>query len=65
MRARGHVLSTEMGMKLCEPVTDEEVRNAIFSIDINKSPGPDGFVKAAWQIVGGDICKATTARKFS
>lgn len=34
----------------------------MFSINENKSPGPDGygsgFYKAAWNIVGGDICHA-------
>ncbi|KAJ0954856.1 putative RNA-directed DNA polymerase [Helianthus annuus] len=42
--------------------TDEEVKNAIFDIDDNKAPGPDGysskFFKSAWPIVGKEVCLA-------
>ncbi|GJR98189.1 RNA-directed DNA polymerase, eukaryota, reverse transcriptase zinc-binding domain protein [Tanacetum coccineum] len=43
-------------------VCDEEIKEALFQIDGNKAPGPDGlsslfFIKA-WDIVGKDICKA-------
>ena len=35
-----------------------EIKDAVFSIDSNKSPGPDefsaGFFKATWHIVGKD-----------
>ncbi|XP_074267063.1 uncharacterized protein LOC141590365 [Silene latifolia] len=44
------------------PVTDEEIKQAMFSIDSNKSPGPDGygsqFFKDAWTVVGKDVCLA-------
>ncbi|GJT83948.1 hypothetical protein Tco_1058290 [Tanacetum coccineum] len=43
-------------------VTDREIKNAMFSMGDDKSPGPDGytaaFFKEAWEIVGDDIIKA-------
>lgn len=44
------------------PFTNQEIKKAIFSINVNKSPDPDGyggvFFRAAWGIVGADVCKA-------
>lgn len=41
--------------------SEEEIKNVIWSIDSNGSPGPDGFTfgfyKANWEIVKGDIMK--------
>ncbi|GJZ51831.1 putative RNA-directed DNA polymerase [Tanacetum coccineum] len=41
---------------------DEEIKRAMFSIDNDSAPGPDGysskFFKASWSIVGPDVCKA-------
>ncbi|XP_049399804.1 uncharacterized protein LOC125863873 [Solanum stenotomum] len=38
------------------------VKSAIFGIDINKSPGPDGygsgFFRAAWTVIGQDVTQA-------
>ncbi|GJW99861.1 hypothetical protein Tco_0183775 [Tanacetum coccineum] len=43
-------------------VCDEEIKDAMFQIEGNKAPGPDGyssvFFKKAWNIVGNDVCKA-------
>nr|GEW66201.1 hypothetical protein [Tanacetum cinerariifolium] len=43
-------------------VSDEEIKMALFDIDGNKAPGPDGFssqfFKDSWNVVGGDVCKA-------
>ncbi|KAK1413813.1 hypothetical protein QVD17_29549 [Tagetes erecta] len=40
------------------PVTDDEVKAAMFDIDDDKAPGPDGysakFFKAAWSVVGNE-----------
>lgn len=41
--------------------TDEEVKRAMWGIDENKAPGPNGytsgfFKKKAWSIVGKDVC---------
>lgn len=42
------------------PIT-EEVKNAIWNFEIDKSLGPDGFFmaffKACWEILKGDILK--------
>ena len=43
-------------------VTHEEIKNALFSINNSKAPGPDGFsslfFKRAWSIIGNDVCEA-------
>nr|GEZ64386.1 hypothetical protein [Tanacetum cinerariifolium] len=43
-------------------ISDEEIKNVMFSIYSNKAPGPDGFsslfFKKAWSIVGKDVCIA-------
>ena len=43
-------------------ISPEEVKLAMFSIDDNKAPGPDGFsarfFKAAWGIIGCDVVDA-------
>ncbi|GJX40548.1 RNA-directed DNA polymerase, eukaryota, reverse transcriptase zinc-binding domain protein, partial [Tanacetum coccineum] len=43
-------------------VTNEEIKEAIYSIEDNKASGPDGysskFFKAAWMVIGKDVCAA-------
>lgn len=55
-------LSTAQHVELLRPVVDKKVKEAVFHIDSNKSPGPDGFrsgfYKAALPIVGQEITKA-------
>jgi hypothetical protein len=47
---------------LLAPVSQEDIRKAVFSIGNDKAPGPDGyssfFFKQAWDIIGGDVCAA-------
>ena len=44
------------------PITDEDIKTALFSIPDNKSPGPDGynayFFKHCWSIIGPDFLAA-------
>ncbi|GKD28139.1 hypothetical protein Tco_1234353 [Tanacetum coccineum] len=55
-------LSTEDALFMIKEISDEEIKNAMFSIDCNKAPGPDGFsslfFKKAWSVVGKDVCSA-------
>ncbi|XP_056691809.1 uncharacterized protein [Spinacia oleracea] len=48
--------------QLLAPVTNEEVKYAMFSINGDKAPGPDGFgshfFRENWNIVGEDVTKA-------
>jgi hypothetical protein len=50
-------LSQDDNVLLTGRFTEEEVREAIWNCDGNKSPGPDGFnfLKACWDIVKGDF----------
>ncbi|CAN1799917.1 Transposon TX1 uncharacterized 149 kDa protein, partial [Linum perenne] len=52
-------LSKEDGEGLCIPVTKDEIKRVISSIDSNSSPGPDGFnshfYKHDWDLVGDDL----------
>lgn len=43
---RGPLITEEMACQLVQPYTVQEVKKALFSIDCNKSPGPDGFGSA-------------------
>lgn len=44
------------------PVTDKEIKDALFSINCNKSLRNDGyssgFYKASWDMIGKDVCEA-------
>lgn len=58
----GTCVDTSDGEGLTRSVTDEEIKEALFDIDIDKAPGPDGygsmFFKSSWSIVGKDFCCA-------
>ncbi|KAJ9535832.1 hypothetical protein OSB04_un001013 [Centaurea solstitialis] len=55
-------LSVQQADWMVRPVEDLEIKEAIFSIDDLKAPGPDGFssrfFKKAWPIVGNEVCSA-------
>ncbi|GJS96768.1 putative RNA-directed DNA polymerase [Tanacetum coccineum] len=55
-------LSDEEALHMIRDISNQEVRDAMFSIGDNKAPGPDGyssaFFKESWEIVGTDITKA-------
>jgi len=58
----GPQLIVEQQLKLIEPFTKRDIKEAILAIPSIKSPGPDGFssnfFKASWQEVGTKICAA-------
>ncbi|KAL0439686.1 UNVERIFIED_CONTAM: hypothetical protein Slati_2451600 [Sesamum latifolium] len=47
-----HIITHEEGESLIRTVTREDIKTALFDIDEDKAPGPDGFssgfFKAAW-----------------
>ncbi|GJV84948.1 RNA-directed DNA polymerase, eukaryota, reverse transcriptase zinc-binding domain protein, partial [Tanacetum coccineum] len=47
---------------MLRPVSNEEIKQAMFDINDNRAPGPDGFsskfYKKAWDIIGNDVCAA-------
>ena len=48
----GQTLSLDQQLQLCQPFTDNDIKQAIFSIPNHKSPGPDGFNMAFIKHVG-------------
>ncbi|WCJ37950.1 Retrovirus-related Pol polyprotein from type-1 retrotransposable element R2 [Euphorbia peplus] len=58
----GPVLETSEISRLRLPVTDKEIKSALWSINEVKAPGVDGygsfFFKHCWNIVGEDFCAA-------
>ncbi|KAL2235609.1 UNVERIFIED_CONTAM: hypothetical protein Sindi_1293100 [Sesamum indicum] len=57
-----HILSNEESTTLMLPFTPVDVKQAVFDIDEDKAPGPDGyssgFFKPAWPIVGQEVTSA-------
>ncbi|XP_071708015.1 uncharacterized protein [Rutidosis leptorrhynchoides] len=55
-------VDSQKAMLMTRPVSNQEVKDAIFIISDSKSPGPDGytaaFFKKAWDTIGGDITRA-------
>ncbi|XP_071704828.1 uncharacterized protein [Rutidosis leptorrhynchoides] len=58
-------INTTKANHMVRPVTNEEVKAAIFDIGDDKATGPDGyslaFFKNAWDVVGNDVCSAIKA----
>ncbi|KAG7571789.1 Endonuclease/exonuclease/phosphatase superfamily [Arabidopsis suecica] len=54
--------SAEEAGRLVQPIQVEEIQRTLFSMPLNKAPGPDGytveFFKAAWPVVGHDFVVA-------
>lgn len=55
----GYCLSAEENDALTRPVSTEEIKNALFNINIDKSPGLDGYTSAFyrknWEFIGEDL----------
>ncbi|GJT53331.1 RNA-directed DNA polymerase, eukaryota, reverse transcriptase zinc-binding domain protein [Tanacetum coccineum] len=51
-----------IGMTGGRPVCEKEIKDALFSMEDDKAPGPDGFsskfFKASWSVVGPEVTKA-------
>lgn len=49
-------------LKLMAAVTPEDVKQEVFALPLNKTPGPDGFTgeffRKTWDIIGADLTKA-------
>ncbi|GFZ04425.1 hypothetical protein Acr_16g0010490 [Actinidia rufa] len=62
MVSRGRLLDSSQAQTLTQPVSEEKIKKALFSIGDDKAPGPDGyssyFFKKAWDIVGMDFVEA-------
>ncbi|XP_020262884.1 uncharacterized protein LOC109838865 [Asparagus officinalis] len=60
--SNGPLLSPDHRNMLSSPVTREEIKQAVFSIPNEKSPGPDGFsaylFKASWSIIEEELYEA-------
>ena len=58
----GKCITGEHVTRLGQPITDDEIKKAMFSISNGKAPWPDGysskFFKDSWHIVGKEICDA-------
>ncbi|KAF3777918.1 retrotransposable element ORF2 protein [Nymphaea thermarum] len=55
-------VSREENLQLLAPISDLEIKRAVFSSKADSAPGPDGFpaffFQRYWHIVGGDVTKA-------
>lgn len=58
----GPILTIPQQLELVNHYSAKEVKQAMFSIDVNKSPGPDGygsgFFREAWSVAGEDATQA-------
>ena len=55
-------LSQSEAEDMIKPVFEKEIKEALFAVEDSKAPGPYGFTskifKAAWDVVGKDVCLA-------
>ncbi|KAL0420811.1 UNVERIFIED_CONTAM: hypothetical protein Slati_3104000 [Sesamum latifolium] len=63
-----YVFTADDGDFLIRPVLREEVKEAVFEIDEDKAPGPDGFssgfYKAAWPVIGDEVAACNCVSDF-
>lgn len=60
-----NTLSNDEANDLITEVNEKEIKEALFDIEDDKAPRPDGFTskffKAAWNIVGKKVCCAVAS----
>jgi hypothetical protein len=58
----GPCLHASSHESLLAPVSNDDIKNALFDIGNDKAPGPDGyssfFFKKSWGVIGGEFCAA-------
>jgi hypothetical protein len=56
-----HLITPEDNDTLCQPPSEEEITNIVWSMEADKAPGPDGFsihfYKVCWHIIKEDLLK--------
>ena len=56
------MISNDDNSFLTAPFTEMEIKEAVFSMHPDKSPGPDGiypaFFQRFWHVIGNDVCGA-------
>ncbi|KAK4384262.1 hypothetical protein Sango_3078500 [Sesamum angolense] len=64
-----HIITEEEANSLSRPITSDDIKNAIFDIEEDRAPGPDGFssgfFKAAWPVVGAEVTAAVMCYYFN
>nr|GMD42193.1 uncharacterized protein LOC109184888 [Ipomoea batatas] len=60
--SNGPLFDSSQHDQLCKDVTNEEIKDALFAINDQKAPGPDGysaaFFKHNWNVIGEDLIEA-------
>lgn len=60
-----NIITPEDNYELCAQVSDQEIHNAVFQLDPDKSPGPDGypplFFQKYWGIIGKSVIRSVKA----
>eukprot|EP00253_Pinus_taeda_P017553 PITA_17553 len=55
------LVNADENTALCRPITNEEVIKVIWSMEVNKAPGPDGFTihfyQSCWEVLKTDLLK--------
>nr|GEW70183.1 hypothetical protein [Tanacetum cinerariifolium] len=55
-------IKPEEALRMVRPISDSEIKNAMFEIKDSKAPGLDGytsrFYKSAWSIIEKEVCQA-------
>uniref|UniRef100_A0A803PPW5 DUF4283 domain-containing protein n=1 Tax=Cannabis sativa TaxID=3483 RepID=A0A803PPW5_CANSA len=64
---KGPTVSMQQSLALLAPITDEEIKNAMFAIPGSKAPGPDGyssfFFQDNWDLLGSDVSEISQYTK--